>query len=113
MLCGAKSIMFLKYLYSSVILPTLSAKLVGFCNASSKANAAIAYMKLESEAHQGSVIFIAFETLGAVTVICYPPVSWYSPSKFLQISYKLLHQIMLPSVRLFRVPSTLACILKS
>ena len=48
MLKGAKSIVIPRYLYSSTILPIRSAKLVGFCDASSKAYAAIAYLKLES-----------------------------------------------------------------
>ena len=57
---------------SSKIHSIQSAKLVGFCNASSKVYTAFAYLKLEREAHQVSVKFIVGKTqvapVGRVTI---------------------------------------------
>ena len=59
-----KSIVIPRYLYSNTVLPNRSAKLVKFCNTSSKAYmyAAVDYLKLESEACQVSVRCVASKT---------------------------------------------------
>ena len=59
MLRGAKTIVIPRLLYPD---SAQSAKLVGFCDASSKAYAAVVYLRLESEARQVSVQFIAAKT---------------------------------------------------
>ena len=68
MLRGAKSIMVPGYLCSTMAHPIQSAKLVSFCDTSSKAYAAITYLKLKSEAHQISVKCIASQTCSSQLV---------------------------------------------
>ena len=62
MLRGAKTILIPRCVYSNMVHPVQSAKLVGFCDASCKAYAAIVYLRLKSESHQVSVSFIAAKT---------------------------------------------------
>ena len=71
MLRGAKTISIPRNLYRAVARPAQSVKLVGFCDASTKAYAAVVYMRLESEACV-DVQFLAAKTqvapVGGTTV---------------------------------------------
>ena len=71
MLRGAKAILIPRCLYQAVARPLLSVKLIGFCDASTKAYAAVIYMRLESEACV-DVTFLAAKTrvtpVGGTTV---------------------------------------------
>ena len=59
---SAKAIVVPRFLCPSGIGSIQSAKLVGFCDASSKAYAAVVYLRLESEEHKVSVQFVAAKT---------------------------------------------------
>ena len=62
MLRGAQSIAIPRCVYCAVTPPLQSAKLIGFCDASSKAYAAVVYLRIEGEAHAVDVKFVAAKT---------------------------------------------------
>ena len=62
MLRGAKTVRTTQCLFSGVSQPLNSARLVGFCDASNKAYAAVVYLRLETEARQVTVRFVAAKT---------------------------------------------------
>lgn len=72
MLRDAEAITIPRFLYPGVGPSMRSAKLVGFCDASSKAYAAVVYLRLESDMHQVSVQFVAAKTrvapVGGMTI---------------------------------------------
>ncbi len=71
MLKGAKAVTIPRCLYRDVSRPLQSARLVGFCDASTKAYAAVVYMRFESEARV-DVKFLATKTrvapVGGITI---------------------------------------------
>ena len=62
MLRDAEIIVVPQLLCPSTVCSIKSAGLIGFCDASSKAYAAVVYFRLETEAHQVSVKFVAAKT---------------------------------------------------
>ena len=62
MLRDAEIIVVPQLLCPSTVCSMKSARLIGFCDASSKAYAAVVYFRLETEAHQVSVKFVAAKT---------------------------------------------------
>ena len=68
----AKAVKIPRLLYPNPTCSIQSARLVGFCDASSKAYAAIVYLRLETEEHQVDVNFVAAMTrvahIGGMTI---------------------------------------------
>ena len=62
MLRGAETIVVPRLLCPSTVCSIKSARLIGFCDALSKVYAAVVYFRLETEAHQVSVKFVAAKT---------------------------------------------------